>query len=1239
MINQNLAFTRRLKSLRFKQLIIYFSSVSKWNLITAAASGDQPLAWIGIVVLLISAVLTAMYLFSVVIKAFYKQASEPDSAYTVLGSFAVDDKISAKELKTKRYTVEKSGLTPDAYTVKIVRETAESTDNAIIDTCYVGSVRAIKSVSPVSAERCRQITLIGLKIKASEKLSNYIDQLNFVSQSKLPVCSGTSSGPSSWNGTALSSNPASAAMYAMRGDVVQQKLADTDIDWISFRELYQWCAEHGYECNAYITDSMPISELLANIGSTCRAEISRQNGKIRVIHDIVRSGFVQLFTPRNSSNYSESILFADIPDELVLSFPDEKSGYAENELKVFNTPDGNRRQIPDTSQDMPVWGVTSDVQARKLAMFNLAVSRARPIVHTFNADFEYMLCQKGDWIKYAGDIALAGIAQGRIVSLITDRGILIGAVTDEAITTEPGKTYGVRIRRSDGTCILEEIVTTGGTGNQFDFVRPIPADYAEPGNLFTFGEYDRDSIDLIVTDIRCGDDLTAEITAVGYAPEIFAVDEPDFVLPDYTNQLSEFASAVDAGTVENAISASTSALNAKISEIRASKSATSASASATTAGAKASEASTSATSASESATSAKTSESNAATSAANAKKDADFVRDFDANWDERVSNTKVNGHTLIEGGYINTDIIEADSITADKLNVLVKNKINNFSESGNAEGWDLSNPGVVFDSADRAIVATRQTGSAPNFYSAPFSVNPHDILKFDFDLQTIGSVSPSPNEGLYLGLTYGNKFNVYKWSKTDKCWVLNQTGTNCYFVNDFRTLIPVHFTTYIIGKAVDINSVPAGSVSSELNFYCLQLIDRTITTLRTGYNSGPAGTAWKFSNPVITDVSGGTIIGPNIMAGSINAEQINVDSLVVKTAKSSNFSQELVNKNGFFMDGEHNIEYHYGDAIYDSKYIKNSDLSPCVSFGPNSGFSNRFKGDWDNSKIYYANDVVLYYNEYYVALGYIEANLQVTPKTSPFWSDMQADAPNSTAIGGNSLTSVTTGNFNTAIGANTLRRLTTGSSNVAVGRDALYNLETGLRNVAVGDLALSSCDKSACFNVAIGNNALCDNKGSLNVAIGSSAGSPVGSVQPGSNNVFVGNGIYDRGGNNRILIGGNINPNFFTWSTDNYINLNDRILCFEFPKGTKKGDIYKRLTIFLSPYTTSSGKARAWVGAMGFVGHKMVTQIGYKTSTSILRFYDHLDNNVFEALNSSDTSLTQEDIAVCFINNNNPVGG
>lgn len=45
--------------------------VSKWNLASAAVSSGQPIAYVGIVCLLISAILTAIYMMSIVVRAFF----------------------------------------------------------------------------------------------------------------------------------------------------------------------------------------------------------------------------------------------------------------------------------------------------------------------------------------------------------------------------------------------------------------------------------------------------------------------------------------------------------------------------------------------------------------------------------------------------------------------------------------------------------------------------------------------------------------------------------------------------------------------------------------------------------------------------------------------------------------------------------------------------------------------------------------------------------------------------------------------------------------------------------------------------------------------------------------------------------------------------------------------------------------------------------------------------------------
>lgn len=485
---------------------------------------------------------------SVTVRCYYKRADESDSSYQLLGHFSGgSDTMSGAELKTKRFAITKSHLPPASYTVKVTRVTGDQSDTKIIDEVYVGSIRAIKSEPPVRPERCRQLTLIGLKIKASEKLNNVIDRLNFVATSRLPV---PVDGEQRWR-ISQSANPASAAMYAMQGEPAQQKLSDEEIDIDAMLRLHSWCARHGYSCNAYLTESMTISQLLTSIASTCRAEIIRRNGKITVIQDIERDSPVQLFTPRNSYDYKESIALSDIPDEIKLGFDDADSGYAENSCSVYNTPDGNKNGEPETTQDVALWGVTNSIQARKLGMYKYSVSKHRPLVVTFSADFEYMLCSKGDWIKYAGDIALAGITQGRIFDRFTNgTGNITGFICDEDIQMESGKNYAMRVRRKSGECVLLDVLNSEGVSHTVMLAEPMSyEDAPDIGDLFAFGERGNEAIDLIITDIQCGENLTADVTCVEYAPEIFGVDSPSFVLPEYHNKLTETQSVIDTGEV------------------------------------------------------------------------------------------------------------------------------------------------------------------------------------------------------------------------------------------------------------------------------------------------------------------------------------------------------------------------------------------------------------------------------------------------------------------------------------------------------------------------------------------------------------------------------------------------------------------------------------------------------------------------------------------------------------------
>jgi hypothetical protein len=536
---------------------------------------------------------------SVEVKASYKLVDASDSEYELLGYFNGNNIISGAELKTKRDQITKSGLKPGQYTVKIERVTADSTDSKIIDQVYIGSIRSKKTkdkdgniIRPIRAERQKDLTIIALRVLATSRLNGVIDSFNYVATAKMPVFSGNGSGPLYWLNAEETRNPASALLYALQGRAAQQSVDNNDIDWSSLEAFYKWCeqkdtdGDYKYTCNAYLSEAVTIAELINMIGSTARADILRIDSKISVVQDIERPSHMQLFTPKNSISYSIIMFNADIPDAIAMRYIDEKAGYAQQELNVYNTRDGNREKNPDTIQKADLWGVTGSKQARRLGMYNYACLKNRPFVHTIEADLEYLICNKGDWIQYAGDIALAGSVQGRIKGIIWADGVCVGIDTDEPVVMTDGKQHAVRIRLSNGTIILKDVVFNLGLQkekaityrpgenaepyeplidelravdednvyyepqNVIFFVEPLEkADAPKAGDIYAFGVRGYEALDLIITDIQPGQNLTAVLTCVEYSPEIFGVDNPDFILPDFENKITPVSGAVDSGVV------------------------------------------------------------------------------------------------------------------------------------------------------------------------------------------------------------------------------------------------------------------------------------------------------------------------------------------------------------------------------------------------------------------------------------------------------------------------------------------------------------------------------------------------------------------------------------------------------------------------------------------------------------------------------------------------------------------
>jgi hypothetical protein len=289
--------------------------------------------------------------------------------------------------------------------------------------------------------------------------------------------------------------------------------------------------------------------MLRMIGNTSRADVVRIDSKISVVQDIERYSPVQLFTPKNTIGYSVTMFNADIPDAVSIRYIDEDAGYAQNELSVYHTPDGNRIKEPDSIQKLDLWGVTNSIQARRIGMYNYACLKNRPFVHTIEADIEYLMCNKGDWIQYSGDLALTGSVHGRIIEPLFANGRCVGIRADESVEMSPDKQYAVRLRKSDGTVLLKDAAAIRKP-DEIYFVEPFgTSDAPCAGDVYAFGMRGMEVLDLVITDIQPGQNLSATLTCVEYSPAIFGVDDPNFVLPEFENKITPVSGAIDSGIV------------------------------------------------------------------------------------------------------------------------------------------------------------------------------------------------------------------------------------------------------------------------------------------------------------------------------------------------------------------------------------------------------------------------------------------------------------------------------------------------------------------------------------------------------------------------------------------------------------------------------------------------------------------------------------------------------------------
>jgi hypothetical protein len=445
------------------------------------------------------------------------------------GSWSSTISITLTDAKTSlvRHTEKITPASRGQYDVRVRRTSADTDSSQIHDDSYWTSLRSFANEDPIDTDF--PVARSALRVKASQFATGRLDNLSGLCKTYCLDWSGAA-----W-AVAETNNPASLFRYVLQANANANPVADSKIDLTQLATWHEFCTLKGLTYNAVIGGRTSVKSMLDNIASVGRAVRVMKDGKWSVVIDTTQTIIKQHFSPRNAWGFSSSRIFKQTPHAWRIPFNNEDQDYNTDERLVCD--DGYTESTATNIEQLQLPGVTDSDQIYQLGRYHLAGARLRPETHTFNADIEHIVCNRGDLVRMAMPHALIGVCQGRIKALATDGSGYVTAITlDEYCETEVGETYEVRVRHSDGGSSIHEISSVDGTGYVVTLTSSITTDLPEIGDLCFFGLQDLETIECIVKSITPQSDLNAKVVAVDYAPAIFTAAEG--TIPAFDSQIT-----------------------------------------------------------------------------------------------------------------------------------------------------------------------------------------------------------------------------------------------------------------------------------------------------------------------------------------------------------------------------------------------------------------------------------------------------------------------------------------------------------------------------------------------------------------------------------------------------------------------------------------------------------------------------------------------------------------------------
>jgi hypothetical protein len=405
------------------------------------------------------------------------------------------------------------------YDVRVKRVTPVSPLDTVIDEVRWTALRSFNFDDPLTIDPSVPVTRIALRIEATDRLNGVLDRFNFVAELLAPaLIDGT------WTDGIATRNPAALAKYVLQSSLRAEPLPDSRIHFPSFEAFYRYCADEAFTFNMPIDFDIDVWDLFNDILAAGRASWSIVDGKWAVVIDNEKTVQAQHFNEETSFDFEGELTFEKVPEALSVTFIDQDDGYRTNQQVVYRDFFDATNATEILGIEYP--GITDSRVIWQKARYDLAVMEQRKELFSFSADIENLICSKFDLIRLSHLVPGIGLGGGRVKSVRLNTGDEVDQVTlNKNVTMVAGSTYTIRFRKKDNTTLLVSIITSAGDTDTLDFTTPVDiADAPEEGDSWSFGETDRETIELIVRNIEARSREEGRIFAFPAAPAIHDAD-------------------------------------------------------------------------------------------------------------------------------------------------------------------------------------------------------------------------------------------------------------------------------------------------------------------------------------------------------------------------------------------------------------------------------------------------------------------------------------------------------------------------------------------------------------------------------------------------------------------------------------------------------------------------------------------------------------------------------------------